>query len=116
LDHIKNADNPEVVKQLRTATAFFFGMEMNMNNTEGGGDQSRLITCFYKNGRQYTLALDAIREMHLKGAVIAGSSAGEVYMTFLNSKALLFKLDLAVCPWSPVEKVIRHSGMAHSCK
>ncbi|GCE14826.1 cyanophycinase [Tengunoibacter tsumagoiensis] len=66
LDSISNNSSQTVVNQINSMTGFFFG----------GGDQSRLITCFYSSGRTDSPALAAIRAKYNNGAVISGSSAG----------------------------------------
>lgn len=66
LDHLGNASSATVVAQLNSMTGFFFG----------GGDQSRLITCFFTTNRSDTPALAAIRSRFAAGAVMAGTSAG----------------------------------------
>lgn len=66
LDQVSNASSPAVVEQINSMTGFFFG----------GGDQSRLITCFFGPNRADTPALAAIRTRFAAGAVVAGTSAG----------------------------------------
>lgn len=66
LDHLGNASSATVVAQINSMTGFFFG----------GGDQSRLITCFFTSSRSDTSALAALRSRFAAGAVIAGTSAG----------------------------------------
>ncbi len=72
LDNIHNNSSTAVVKQVNQMTGFFFG----------GGDQSRLIECFFKNKgdgkRTDSPVLAAIRKKYAEGAVIAGTSAGTV--------------------------------------
>ncbi|MFD6419313.1 cyanophycinase [Streptomyces sp. NPDC060194] len=67
LDHIANADDPAVVRQVNSMTGFFFG----------GGDQSRYLTTLL-NGPAHkdTKVLAAIRAKLRAGAVVSGSSAG----------------------------------------
>jgi cyanophycinase len=66
LDNISNNASAAVVNQINGMTGFFFG----------GGDQSRLITCFYLANRAKSSALDAILNKYAAGALVAGSSAG----------------------------------------
>lgn len=66
LDQRSNASSATVVAQINSMTGFFFG----------GGDQSRLVTCFLTASRSDTPALAAIRSRFAAGAVIAGTSAG----------------------------------------
>ncbi|KAJ3442190.1 cyanophycinase [Anaeramoeba flamelloides] len=67
LNHTSNNDNPDVVSMINKMTGFFFG----------GGDQERLITCFYLKNRAQSLALKTIQRRYSNyDAVIAGSSAG----------------------------------------
>ena len=66
LDHISNNSSQTVVNQINSMTGFFIG----------GGDQSRLITCFFNSGRTDSPALAALRSKYNNGAVVAGSSAG----------------------------------------
>jgi cyanophycinase len=70
LDNINNNSSEAVVKQVNQMTGFFFG----------GGDQSRLIECFFQNKgqgkRTDSPVLAAIRKRYAEGAVIAGTSAG----------------------------------------
>jgi cyanophycinase len=70
LDQISNNSSQTVVNQLNGMTGFFFG----------GGDQSRLITCFYLSNRQNSPALSAILNRYAAGSVISGSSAGTAIM------------------------------------
>ncbi|MGW0608340.1 cyanophycinase [Streptomyces sp. NPDC002640] len=67
LDHVANADDPDVVRQVNSMSGFFFG----------GGDQSRYLTTLL-NGPAHrdTKVLAAIRAKLKAGAVVAGSSAG----------------------------------------
>jgi cyanophycinase len=66
LDTINNNASSSVVNQLNGMTGFFFG----------GGDQSRLVTCFFLTNRTASPALTAIKNRFAAGAVVAGSSAG----------------------------------------
>lgn len=66
LDQIGNNSSQTVVNQINSMTGFFFG----------GGDQSRLITCFFLANRTDSPALAAIRSKFAGGAVVAGTSAG----------------------------------------
>jgi cyanophycinase len=66
LDNIGNNSSSSVVNQLNGMTGFFFG----------GGDQSRLVTCFFLANRADSPALNAIKTRFAAGAVIAGTSAG----------------------------------------
>ncbi|MGK7941940.1 MAG: cyanophycinase [Crocosphaera sp.] len=66
LDHISNKNNPEVVKQVKGLTGYFFG----------GGDQSRLINTFLNEDNTDSLVLAAMRENYDSGAAIFGTSAG----------------------------------------
>ena len=66
LDQIGNNASPTVVNQINGMTGFFFG----------GGDQSRLVTCFFLSNRQDSPALAAIKTKYAGGAVVSGSSAG----------------------------------------
>jgi cyanophycinase len=66
LDSIANNGSATVVNQINGMTGFFFG----------GGDQSRLITCFFLANRAPSSALTAILNKYTAGAVISGSSAG----------------------------------------
>lgn len=66
LDRIGNNSSQTVVSQINSMTGFFFG----------GGDQSRLITCFFLSNRTDSPALAAIRSKFASGAVVAGTSAG----------------------------------------
>jgi cyanophycinase len=70
LDQIANNSSQAVVNQLNGMTGFFFG----------GGDQSRLITCFYLSNHQNSPALSAILNRYAAGSVISGSSAGTAIM------------------------------------
>ncbi len=70
LDHISNNSSSGVIAQLNGMTGFFFG----------GGDQSRLITCFLLSNRSNSPAMAAIRTKFANGAVVAGSSAGTAIM------------------------------------
>lgn len=62
----KQAENPEVVAQIRDCTAIFFG----------GGDQTRITRALRKPDGTSTAALQAIYDARDKGVVIAGTSAG----------------------------------------
>jgi cyanophycinase len=42
----------------------------------GGGDQSRLVSCLVEKDGRDTPLLAAIRRAHVRGAVVAGTSAG----------------------------------------
>ncbi len=66
LDSISNNNSAAVVNQINGMTGFFFG----------GGDQSRLITCFFLTNRAPSSALTAILNKYAAGALVAGSSAG----------------------------------------
>jgi cyanophycinase len=66
LDRISNNSSQTVINQINSMTGFFFG----------GGDQSRLITCFFLANRSDSPALAAIRSKFANGAVVAGTSAG----------------------------------------
>ncbi|GER88060.1 hypothetical protein KDW_22220 [Dictyobacter vulcani] len=66
LDAINNNSSQTVVDQMKRMTGFFIA----------GGDQKRLITCFYTSNRIDSLALATLRARYNNGAVIAGSSAG----------------------------------------
>ena len=68
IDHISNNENPDVVKQVKTMTGFFFG----------GGDQSRYITTFLNKDNTDSPVLLAIRQSYENGAAIFGISAGTV--------------------------------------
>jgi cyanophycinase len=62
-------DNPAVIAQINAMDGFFFG----------GGDQSRILTCFFKDtgsGRVDTPMMGALRNTVLAGALMAGTSAG----------------------------------------
>ncbi|MFC8231085.1 cyanophycinase [Streptomyces sp. NPDC057287] len=67
LDHVANADDATVVRQVNSMSGFFFG----------GGDQSRYLTTLL-NGPAHkdTKVLAAIRAKLRAGAVVSGSSAG----------------------------------------
>jgi cyanophycinase len=60
------AENPEVVRQIRECTAIFFG----------GGDQTRITRALRRQDGSSTPALDAIYDTWRQGAIIAGTSAG----------------------------------------
>ena len=61
----KQAENPELVAQIRNCTLIYFG----------GGDQTRITRALQPDGRR-TAALQAISDVWKSGGVIAGSSAG----------------------------------------
>lgn len=63
------ADDPALVAQINAMDGFFFG----------GGDQSRILTCFFKGTgttRTETPIMVALRNKVLAGALMAGTSAG----------------------------------------
>ncbi len=60
------AENPEVVSQIRSCTAIFFG----------GGDQTRITHALLKSDGTPTAVLKAIYEVWQGGTIIAGTSAG----------------------------------------
>ncbi len=62
----RQAASPEVVEQIRTASAAYFV----------GGDQVRIVHSLLKADHAPTPALAALREMASSGGLIAGSSAG----------------------------------------
>jgi len=66
VDHIDNADNDKVIGTIANCTGYFFG----------GGDQERLIMCFYNKTRKQSGALKMIWKRFNEGAAISGSSAG----------------------------------------
>jgi len=67
VDHPERADDPALVAKLQKMTGVFFG----------GGDQTRLITCFFRNGREDTKTLAVIRQRFQSGDLaIGGTSAG----------------------------------------
>lgn len=73
IDHISNNSSSTVVSQINSMTGFFFG----------GGDQGRLITCFFLTSagtRSDSPALAAIRQRFAAGAVVGGTSAGTAIM------------------------------------
>ncbi len=61
----KQAENPQLVAQIRNCTLIYFG----------GGDQTRITRALQPDGRR-TAALQAIYDVWKSGGVIAGSSAG----------------------------------------
>lgn len=68
LHRIANNSALDVLRQLDSMTAFFFG----------GGDQSKLVSCFLNADHTDTPALALIRSRFEKGALVAGTSAGAV--------------------------------------
>lgn len=75
IDAISNNSSATVVSQINSMTGFIFG----------GGDQSRLINCFFLTNsggtRSDSPALAALRQRFAAGAVVAGTSAGTAIMS-----------------------------------
>lgn len=63
---ITQAENPQIVEQIRACTAIFFG----------GGDQTRITRALRHADGSETAALSAIYAAWKNGTIIAGSSAG----------------------------------------
>ena len=78
IDNISNNKDPDIVKQVKTMTDFFFG----------GGDQSRYITTFLNEDNTDSPVLRAIRQSYENGAAIFGTSAG----TAIQAGGNYFKL------------------------
>ena len=68
----RQAANPQVIEQIRHASAAFFM----------GGDQARILQCMLKKDRTPTPVLAALQEMWRDGGVIAGSSAALPYKVY----------------------------------
>jgi cyanophycinase len=66
LDHIAAASQQSTVDLINQMSGFFIG----------GGDQSRLVTCFKKSDGSDSPALAALRAKLSAGAVVMGTSAG----------------------------------------
>jgi cyanophycinase len=68
---INNAEDCEVVQQIKACTGIWFV----------GGDQCRITEALYRKNGENTLALDAIWEIYRNGKVIGGTSAGAAIMS-----------------------------------
>ena len=71
LDRIKANGDPKVVSLVNKMSGFFIG----------GGDQSRLVTCFKTGAGRDSPVLAAIRRRFLAGAVVGGTSAGTAILS-----------------------------------
>jgi cyanophycinase len=84
------ADRPKIARMLEGCGGFFFT----------GGDGSRVVETLRPGGRA-TLALQAILDVHRRGGIVAGSSAGAAIMTDsmigagTSDDALLHGIDAA---------------------
>jgi cyanophycinase len=70
---VSNSD-PALVAQINAMDGFFFG----------GGDQSRIVTCFFNgsgSSRTDSPIMTALRNKFLAGAVVSGTSAGTSILT-----------------------------------
>jgi cyanophycinase len=67
----KDAEDPEIVARVAKAGGVFFN----------GGDQSRITQTLVRADGSATALLKAIQEVHAKGGVLAGTSAGAAIMS-----------------------------------
>jgi cyanophycinase len=67
----KDAEDPEIAARVANAGGVFFN----------GGDQSRITQTLVRADGSSTALLDAVRAVHTKGGVLAGTSAGAAIMS-----------------------------------
>jgi cyanophycinase len=82
VDYREAVKDPQLVEQVRSAGGVFFI----------GGEQDRIIRALRTSDGKNTPLLDAVWEMHRRGGVVAGSSAGAAIMSDIMCRNAEFVL------------------------